>query len=313
MRTDFDHVWRERGTTGYRPSASPSISIPFTIGPYLQVEPFSEYTIAHQRYQSSSSGNDTRTRHVNDSGIRFSTAFDRIFKPEFFQASAVKHRLRPEITYQYRGPGEIEVPSPWYEPVDQEGRINQVVLSLKNFLDARYDRNDTTTYRQWGYLYIDQAYSIDRAREDLPPGEKREPFDPLTATLGINPTSDIQGRFKVEWDHYEKMITRTSASFDLSIDRKIGSKDEYSLDYSSNRLSNSQYLGISCDIYLRNGISVGGTFERELKSNDNIIQQAWLGLERQCWGMKFGVERRDRSIGFSMMFNLKGLGEFGRL
>ncbi len=313
MRTDFDHVWREHGTTGYRTSASPSITLPFTIGPYLQVEPFSEYTIAHQWYQSSSGENDTRTRHIHDSGIHFSTAFDRIFRPESLQATAVKHRLRPELTYRYRGPGDIESPSPWYEPVDQEGRLNQVVLSLKNFLDARYDRNEKTSYRQWGYLYIDQAYSIDRAREDLPPGKKREPLDPLTATLGINPNSNVRGRLKAEWDHYEKMITRINTSLDMAIDRKTGGKDYYSLDYTSNRLNNTKHLGISCDIYLRNGISVGGTFERELKSSDNIIQQAWVGLEKQCWGMKFGVERVDRSVGFSVMFTLKGLGEFWNL
>jgi len=313
MRTDFDHVWRERGTTGYRTSASPSISIPFTVGSYVQVEPFSEYTIAHQRYESSSENHETRTRHVHDSGIRFSTAFDRVFRPGFFQATAVKHRLRPELTYRYRGPGDMERPSPWYEPVDQEGRLNQIVLSLKNFLDARYDRNDKTTYRQWGYLYLDQAYSIDRAREDLPSGGKREPLDPLTATLGINPNSNVRGRFKAEWDHYEKMITRTNASLDMAVDRETGGKDYYSLDYSSNRLQNTEHLGISCDIYLKDGISVGGTLERELKSGDNIIQQAWLGLEKQCWGVKFGVERTDRSVGFSVMFNLKGLGEFGNL
>ncbi|HDR16079.1 MAG TPA: LPS-assembly protein LptD [Desulfobacteraceae bacterium] len=313
MRTDFDHVWREHGATGYRTSVSPAFSIPFTIGPYLQVEPFSEYTIAHQRYQGSTGGNDTRTRHIHDSGLQLSTAFDRIFRPGFFQAAAVKHRLRPELTYRYRGPGDAERPAPWYEPVDQEGRLNQVVLSLKNFLDARYDRDEKTTYRQWGYLYLDQAYSIDRAREDLPPGEKREPFDPLMATLGINPGSNLRGRFSAEWDHYEKMITTTNASLDMAFDRKVGGKDYYSLDYSSNRLRNRKHLGISCDIYLVNGISVGGTFERELKTNDNVIQQAWLGLERQCWGMKFAVERSDRSVGFSLMVNLKGLGEFGSL
>jgi LPS-assembly protein len=313
MRTDFDHVWRERGTTGYRTSASPSISIPFTLGPHVQVEPFSEYTILHQRYQSPLGNHETRTRRINDSGIRFSTAFDRVFRPDFFQATAVKHRLRPELTYRYRGPGDIERPSPWYEPVDQEGRLNQVVLSLKNFLDARYDRDDRTTYRQWGYLYLDQAFSIDRAREDLPPGQKREPLDPLTATLGINPTSDIRGRFRAEWDHYEKMITRTSASFDMYVDRDVGGKDFYSLDYSSNRLQDTKHLGVSCDIQLTNGISVGGTFERQLNSNDDIIQQAWIGLDRQCWGMKFGVDRTEHSIGFSVMFSLKGLGEFGDL
>jgi hypothetical protein len=197
--------------------------------------------------------------------------------------------------------------------VDQEGRLNQVVLSLKNFFDARYDRDDRTTYRQWGYLYLDQAFSIDRAREDLPPGQKREPLDPLTATLGINPTSDIRGRFRAEWDHYEKMITRTSASFDMYVDRDVGGKDFYSLDYSSNRLQDTKHLGVSCDIQLTNGISVGGTFERQLNSNDDIIQQAWIGLDRQCWGMKFGVDRTEHSIGFSVMFSLKGLGEFGDL
>jgi LPS-assembly protein len=313
LRTDFDHVWRERGTTGYRTSASPSISIPFMIGSHLQVEPFSEYTLAYQRYQSSSGEHDERTRHVHDSGIRLSTAFDRIFRPGFFKATAVKHRLRPEITYRYRGPGDMDRPSPWYEPVDQEGRLNQIVLSLKNFLDARYDRNEKTTYHQWGYLHIDQAYSIDRAREDLPPGEKHEPLDPLTATLGIHPNSNLRGRVSAEWDHYEKTMTRTSASLDMAVDRKNGDKDYYSLDYSSNKLQNTEHLGISCDIYLRDGISVGGTLERELESRDTIIQQAWIGLEKQCWGVKFGVERVDRSIGFSVMFNLKGLGDFGNL
>ena len=310
LKSDFDYIRRDWGTSGYRTSASPSLSIPLSVGPYLKMEPFSEYTVAHQWFDPQAGGNDSRTRQAHESGLRLSTAFERRFEPGFSSATSLNHRVMPVVTYRYRGQGDVSTPSPWFEPIDLDGRIHQVGLSLRNYLDARYDQDEKVFYRQWGYLILDQNFAIDRARADAPPGERRRPFDPLTASLGVNSGSGLTGRISTAWDHYDRMITATRASIYTTMERAGGYRDFYSLDYSSDRLQGTKYLGVSTDIYVTNGISVGGTVQRELNSKDNIAQQGWLAFQRQCWGMKFAVERSGHSTGFSVMVNFKGLGDF---
>lgn len=310
LKSDLDYIWRDTGATGYRTSASPSLSIPFSAGPYLRVEPFSQYTIAHQRFDGQAGGQDTRTRQVHESGLQLSSDFDRVFKTGFLKATSVNHRLRPVLIYRYRGPGDKDVPAPWFEPVDQQGRVNQVALSLRNYLDARYDRNGRTSYRQWGYLILDQAFAIDRARADAAPGKSRRPLDPLIASLGVNPAPNLTGRLTARWDHYERAVTSTNASIDMAFDRAVGYRDHYTLDYNSNRQQGSKYLGISADVYVAGGVSVGGSLQRELRTGENIAQQGRLSFERQCWGMRFAISRAENSVGFSVTVNLRGLGGF---
>ncbi len=310
MRSDLDYIWSDSGTTGYRTMASPSMSFPFAAGRYMMVEPFSEYTVARQWFDPDVNGEDTRTKQRYESGIQLSSAFERAFETEAGKVSRLNHRFQPVLTYRYMGRGYVSTPAPWFEPIDRGGRTNRMNLSLRNYLDARYDDEERTWYRQWGYLNLNQGFAIDQARGEAPPGQRKEPFDPLNVRMGINPGANLRGRFSADWDHYDRQITRSSATVDLGVERAGGRRDHYSLDYTHNKAQDSKYLGVAADVYVSRGVSTGVILQRELKSRENITQHAWLAFKRQCWGMKFSVDRSEHTVGFSVMISLKGLGDF---
>jgi len=50
-------------------------------------------------------------------------------------------------------------------------------------------------------------------------------------------------------------------------------------------------LNFLANINLAYGFSVGGSLQRDMDANKNILSAGWIGFQRQCWGLKLGASK----------------------
>ncbi|MFZ0448792.1 MAG: LPS assembly protein LptD [Desulfatiglandaceae bacterium] len=313
LDSDYGYVWREEGTRGNRMSLSPEMRFPWRMmGDALEMEPSLRYTLNSYWLENQAGGfNDNALKGAYDAGFKVSTSFERTYDVDWGSARRLKHRIWPSISYRYRVPhGDLDE-KPWFEAFDQEGRVNQLVMSLENFLDARLeDGKGKVHYRQWATFSLSQAYDIDEARVEKPAGEKRKTLTPLAAALVITPFSNLDLRGNGQWDHYAHEITRGTLSLDLMVGRTGGRKDRYSLDYIYEK-DITRALNFEWDLNLVYGFSTGVSFRRNMMVDQSILTRYWLGYQSQCWGAKLYLEKESQGTRIMLMFNLLGLGDLG--
>lgn len=308
VESDYDYVWRDEGQKGHRVSISPELRVPLWLfGKYMEFEPSIRYTFNKRWLHNPQEGKDREDVSVYEAGARLSAGAERIYDFEWANVKKLKHRILPVLSYTYRGHQDEKINSPWFEPVEEEGHMNQISLSVENYLDARLENEKgRVTYHQWATLKLSQGYDIAEARIDE---EKKEPFTPLSAILTVSPFADLDLRATADWDHYAHKISKTTLSLDLSIDRSGGREDTLQVDYLY-RKDIEKSLDLWVDVTLVYGFSIGCSLERDMEIGHNISNSYWVGYESQCWGVKLGMRREDKDTSVMVVFNLLGLGEF---
>ena len=139
LETNYDYVVREFGPKGHRFHIGPGVSYPFFFGNYLQFEPSLKYFRTMQWLEGNPTGVTYQSRDVYELGARLTTILSRVFPYSWRDVTALKHKIRPSLTYQYRVPKDQDKFQPWFEPVDVEDKVNRVTLAIENFLDSRSD------------------------------------------------------------------------------------------------------------------------------------------------------------------------------
>ncbi|RLC28717.1 MAG: hypothetical protein DRH37_09030 [Deltaproteobacteria bacterium] len=310
MESDYDYVWNEDEEKGHRLSVSPEIRIPLKFAPFMEVEPSIRYTLTPQRVDDGDGGTDTQSLKTYETGIQLSTSLDRIYDTDIGNAGKLKHRIRPIVSYTYRGFRNGSSPDPWFEPAAEQGRANRVTLAIENFLDARLeDDKGDVSYRQWVKFTLSQAYSIYEKRRDQP-GVDKEPFEPLQGVLTVTPFPQCNFFADVRWDHYDHRFNYADLSLELTVDRSGDREDRFHLDYLYDR-NNHENINLWVDVNLFYGFSAGGSLERDLDLNEGISNRYWVQYRRQCWGIKVGAEKDNGNTSVMIEFQLLGLGNVG--
>jgi LPS-assembly protein len=298
FHTDYDYVWRDVGQKGHRMYFSPELSYPLWFGRYLQFEPAVKFERNDQWLDGDQGENGHHSEDAYQMQARLSTILERVFDFEWKGANKLKHKMTPSLTYTFRDHRDRDIPQPWFEPIDAEGRINQIAFSLENFLDARLeDDNGGVTYAQWGTFSLIQRYDIDEAR----------PFLPLVAVLSLTPFPDLNFDAQMHWDYQEDDISFADLSLDLAIDRSGGRKDYYELDYQYT-MGGGKSLNYNLHVNLLRGFSAGTSRKRDLNARRNIETAYWLDYQSQCWGVRVLTEKLDGVDSIVVTFRLLGLG-----
>jgi hypothetical protein len=311
--SDYDYVWRDAGLKGHRFSVAPSLSTPMWLGRYLELEPSFRYTLNTQWIEGSGLDNDRRTRGAYDFRSRVSTILERVFDSHWMGATRLKHKFFPSLTYRYRVPENDEDVRPWFEPIDEEGKVNTITLTLENFLDVRRDHDKgEARYNQWVAFALSQAYDIDEARRDDNPLRPRQPFEPLSGevTLRVLPYVDL--RAEAGWDHYDDGIAFADVTMEMNIPRSGGRTDRFSLDYEYEE-DGRESITYALDLNLLYGFSAGITQTRDLSLKQDNTTRLYLDYQSQCWGLRFSAESLDDVDTFMVTFRLLGLGDVSTL
>ncbi|NLA74307.1 MAG: hypothetical protein GX846_02325 [Deltaproteobacteria bacterium] len=170
------------------------------------------------------------------------------------------------------------------------------------------DKRGNITYSQLASFSLIQGYDIDESGRALKPGEKKQPFEPLTAGLRILPYSMISINAEAEWDHYKDDFTYADIAVKLGVQRKNGLKDIYRLDYVYNDTGNKG-LGYYVNINLAKGFSVGANLRRDVDQGYNVEQSYWVDYGSKCWGIRLGMQQYDEESRVMLGFRLFGFSE----
>jgi LPS-assembly protein len=305
--TNYEYIWRDVGAKGHSASFAPELSYPILGSRYLQFDSSVRYRGNVQWFDEPFENRDDQFR--DSFGIRgkLSTLFERIFPFERKNTKELKHKVMPGLIYDYRTPPDEEKESPWFEPIDVLGRVNRLAFTLENFLDARYENEKgETSYRQWVNFFLSQGYSIDEARRDTLPGEKKQPFEPLAARMTLKPFPNLYFLGSAAWDWDKDELAALNLTLDLSVPRSGNRKDLYKIDYVDREGSNES-LNFLIDVNLAYGFSAGVLLNRDLVAKQNVYSSYWLGYQSQCWGVKLSVDRQPGVTRFLISFDLLGL------
>ena len=309
LESDYDYVWRDVGEKGHRVSLSPELKFPLWLADYVEFETSFRYSFIAQWFDDHSGGEESQSRGAYEAEGRLSTMAERIYALEGRNVKKLRHKVLPVVSYKYRAYQDEGDYCPWFEPIEEEGDVSLITLSLENYLDARLeDEKGSATYRQWATLNLSQGYDIDETRRHKEPGEKKKPFTPLSTELTVNPFPDFDLRAAAEWDHYDHRIASADLCLELSIDRSRDRKDTLKVDYKYERDSRKS-LNLWLNANLIDGFSVGSSLERDLDLGQNISNSYWLEYESQCWGVKFVGEKEDEETRIMVLFRLLGLGD----
>jgi len=310
LESDYDYVWRDEGLKGNRLSLSPQLNFPLWLGPYIEFEPMVGYTINDQWFDDNRGDGTHHSRKAFETGARMSTNLERIYALDWRNAKKLKHRIWPVLSYNYRVPYGQGDESPWFEPVDVDGKKNSIMFSLENFFDARLEnKKGQVTYRQWATFNLSQEYDIDEKRRHEDPGRKREPFSPLSADFTLRPFPALDFSGSARWDHYDHTMASGDLSLDLSVERSGDRTDTYSVDYQYQEYD-QESLNFWVEVNLAYGFSVGSSLQRDLDLSENISNSYWLQYKSQCWGVKLVGEMEDNHTSIMLQFHLLGLGDF---
>ena len=221
----------------------------------------------------------------------------------------MKHKFSPTLTYRYRVYEEDDKYRPWFEPMDAEGDINRLTLSIDNLLDVKKeDDKGNITYAQWGSMSINQGYNLDESCCPSGSLRKQGPFEPLAGILTFMPFPDLKLNAEAHWDHYENAVSYADLSFGFMMERSGGRKDTYEIDYTYLR-DGSKGLGYYVDINLLYGFSAGTSLRRDIDLGQNIERSYWIEHTSQCWGIRLGFEKIDEESNIMVTFRLLGLGD----
>jgi len=281
LRSGYDYIWRDYGTSGHQFALYPEMKIPLWLGRYVEFEPYAGYGLNAQWFKEETGEKDHQNLNSYDVGARMLSQLERVYDADWGEVKRLKHRMWPALSYQYRRNQDPEAESPWFDPLTVTGDLNRLVFTLDNYLDARLeDDKGQVRYRQWVNFQLAQGYSLDEARKDDTSGEEKAPFEPFTAALILKPTQNLDFYGVTKWDHYEHELTDTSLNYWLRVN-------------------------------LVYGLAAGTSLRRNLDSKQTISNKYWLEYASQCWGVLAGVGKEEADTTFIVAFRLLGLGEYG--
>lgn len=318
VMSDYDYVWRDQGQKGHRYSLSPTLRFPFHIKDIIDFEPTVQYSLTPQWFEKNQGGHTNQTLKTFEANVTLSTTLDRVFSTDTLGAKKMKHRMRPLVKYTYRDFDDASQkrPSPWFEPLVDEGDANLLSFGIENFLSARFeDENGDISYRQWATFHLIQNYNIEEKRKHYQPTSDREPFETLDAELTLTPVPNLDVFSQAKWDHHDNEITYVDMSVVLSVDRSGNRKDRFQLDYlyeiDNINIEDHESLNAWCDVNLTYGLSVGSSVEMDMNINENISNAYWLEYMNQCWGIRLVAENDNDDTSIKVEFHLQGLAGFG--
>ncbi len=300
LKAKYSYIWRETGDRGNSFTFSPEINLPLWLKDVIEFEPYFRYEYTGQFINREIGSCTYQSKYFYETGARISLKAGRSFFVDWNGVDKLTHYIWPEITYRYRETKRKYVP--WFEEVDEEGDVNLINFSLKNFLDARItDSEGNISYRQWIRLNLNQGYDFNGYEED-------RHFTPLFMDLIATPFSNIDIRGNFRWDHYDTEIKSALFSATVYVPRERGEKDTYKIDYVY-REGEKESLEGYFDINLKGGFAFGSSFELEMRTDTTVSNSYWLRYRSQCWEAKFQLKRQDEQTSFGIGFHLLGLGD----
>lgn len=306
-QSSYVNFYRKAGLMGERLDTHPRISLPLHPGGYFEVTPSAGargtfYLVKHDPVKPNESLRYA-DRYLYDLNLDITTTFIRIFHTEFETLKAIRHSIRPKLTYTYI-PEAVQGDLPQFDAVDNVPATNALTYSLNTIITGKRAEDGVKSYIDYTFFEISQTYNINEATRRLnSPADKRRPFSDITGELIIRPANWATARGKSAYDMYNKRFN--------SYDASLGAADKRgdSLNWSYRFLRGSpSYTEVSARGRVVKPVDV--TFLRRASLGEHKSLETTYGIEykSQCWSAVFTYTERLEEKVVYLTFNLLGLG-----
>jgi LPS-assembly protein len=316
----YSYNYRSVGEKGNLFDVFPVLSLPLSLGHYLQFTPEVGFRETYWDTSGALSGSEKKTgsRELITAGARLSSDVYRIFDVGGASIEKIKHYVKPELLYNYTAVQEDERP----DFVTDINSQSNITWSLLNTLTSRMkDLEGKTSYQEFLRLKLFQIYDFrgdvynvttTRAALTTPttvgttPAGQGNYLGPLNAELDFYPYRYVTYNSTLSFDFNSGDLTAMNHTLGLSDNRGDSASIQYS--YTKDIVENINLI-----------LKAKVTKEVELKYvvRNNLLQDTTLestygiSYNRQCWGVEVAYSDLVNDRTFMVFINLLGLGRVG--
>ncbi len=323
LDSEYTYFYREDGARGHRMDAHPRFYLPYNYKNYFTVEPslgVRETVWYLDKDEYSPSDKKRLNRQIYDTKIDLFSEIYHIFNVKGKSVEKIKHKIRPQITWDYI-PGQDQDEYPRFDELDRIEKQNLITYSVTNTFTSRSKENrekkeahildksnghenyspPSYVYNQFCRLKLEQSYDINKEKEDDP-----EPLSPIYAELEIIPEKYFSIDADAQWSHYDNEFRSCNVELNLWDNRgdKLFLEYRYTIDSSES---------ISTDLLLKLSDRLSAYVEHERDIFNGQVIKYGLGFlyERQCWSLDFHLIKDESDYKYQFMIKLFGIGEIG--
>ncbi len=318
MGGSYSYNYRQVGEKGNLFDIAPVLSLPLSLGNYLQFTPEIGIKETYWDTTGALAGAEKKTgsREIATAGARLSSDVHRIFDIGGSSVDKIKHYIKPEVLYTYVTVNEDERPD-FVTPVNSQSSIT---WSLLNTLTSKLKEKDGKyTYREFLRFKLLQIYDF---RGDV---YNVTPLTPTTTPTTTSPavsTGHYFGPLNAELEFYPYQYVRykSTLAFDVNSGDWTTMNHELGLSDARGDSASIQYQyteDIVKNINLLLKAKVTRAVELKYILRNNLLQDATLestygiSYNSQCWGVEFTYSDLVNDRQFMISVNLLGLGKIG--
>ena len=317
LRSSYNYFYRQDGDRGQRLDIYPRFSLPVSAGSAVTFEPSAglRETLWYTSPANPAPGSEDRFhRELYDLRLDVTSDIQRVFEVNGSRIDRLKHTVKPQITYEYV-PNVDQAALPGFDEIELVEPQNRFIYSINNFFISRSRRSENpdadaaevpgVDYRQLGRFKLEQSYDIREARRtDLLPGEKKQPFSPISAELDLFVSPYIYMDADAAYDVYDNRLNSGNIGLNLTDTRENNLYVEY-------RFTRDLIESIRGDltVNLTRAVTGGLEYEKNIRSGERLKAGASMLFRSQCWaiGTRYLDQPSSRKIEFWV--ELTGLGE----
>lgn len=303
MESSFINFNRDAGVRGQRADVRPRFSLPLSPGGYFDITPSIAPRGTWYLVKEDPNGRYAE-RYLYDAKVDAATTFVRVYHGGFDALKAMKHTIRPKVSYLYI-PGLDQTRKPVFDGVDRMPATSAVTYGFNSTLTGKFEKDGQKSYLDHLYLDVSQTFDINEYTKRLEMQDsKRRPFSDISLEAIVKPAGWLKLTGKEKYDVYMKWPT----SYDVSIDASDSRGD--SLSVTERFLRNmTRYLEGSARLRVANPLDL--TYMKRFSFDQGKSLETAYGIEyrHQCYGAALSYTVKPEEKVFFLTVNLMGLGK----
>lgn len=301
----YIYFYRKAGVRGHRLDIKPRLSMPLNPGGYIEFRPSVGPRATFYQLDEDPTGRYL-DRYIYDVKADLTTTFVRIFRPRFERLKALRHIIRPKLSYTFI-PESVQDNLPSFDINDRVPATNTITYSINSLLTGKFhgSNDENPSYLDYLYLELSQSYDINEARRELVSvTDERQPFSDLRGELKIKPVSWAMITSKGLYDVYDSWFN----SYDASLFAADTRGDKLDLSYRFVRDGESYFEAFG-RVRLTNLLDI--TYSKRFSFEEERSLETSYGItyRSQCWAAILTYTKRLEENIILLTFDLKGLGK----
>ena len=309
--SEYIYYWRETGVGSQRLDLHPQLKGALPVSRYLETTfavgvRNTSYLVDDNSDTSQGYNSSLMSRTLTDFEVATSTILMRDFDFDSSSFRRLTHMIRPELKYNYI-PTRKQDRFPDLDGTDRIDARNLVSYGLINDFDVKFVNEDgQLATRKLGYFKIRQSYDIvEQRRDNLGPGESREPFSDLSFESVADPVKYLRLGYKSDWNMYGNGVVKYELASRLHDNRG----DSLNLEFRTEKGTDIRQLNADLTIKFTDTILAQAIIAHSFYADEISDAQLRIFYNPACWSLEFmATNTADGDYRFSVMVNLEGVG-----